>query len=638
MLGLGSPKAWAQEPVETPDTTKYQINTKYTTEDGILKNPSALRPIDTVLHSLQQFDSSQKTDNRYSNLGNYGSPAFSLDMLPWQPATGFNFGINHWDAYRLKAEDVKYFNTTTPYFDFFYVQDLNEMQQFSAFHSQNIMRNWNAAVQYKRYVAPGYYNGQKAGTTNGGVNTWYFSPNRKYMVMASALWNKFDFQENGGIANDTAFLSSNTSTFDRQVSPVRLYYERAFTPLPGYSPSQQFKDQNYSLRQILYFGKKQEASIKDTDSVVVHYIVPKFYLSHKANFYQQNYYFKDTLLDNAQYSFTKDTSGTYDKLSYYDFSNEFSIGGTTYSNDTLLNGLAYRAFVVHDFINTRQDTFRAQFSNLTIGGEVRAVYYVGLKLSFHYTILGYNQGDYHAAATLFRDLKLKNSSYSAGLRLQIDHNQPSYTDNIRVMNHFEWVSNFKKTTTNSALLWAGTSKDPALLTVQYLLVNNLVYYNQEAKPVQASANLNYINFRLNKTFKVWWLTFDNSLTYQKVLSGDYVHLPAFAGRISWYFDHPHWFHSPLHFQAGFDIRYNSSYYSNAWMPGLSKFYLQDSVKTGNYPFVDVWVALRVKTFQAFAKIEHVNEGLNGNDYFLAPHYPALPRSVFLFGVRWKFFK
>ncbi len=82
--------------------------------------------------------------------------------------------------------------------------------------------------------------------------------------------------------------------------------------------------------------------------------------------------------------------------------------------------------------------------------------------------------------------------------------------------------------------------------------------------------------------------------------------------------------------------YNTEYYADAYMPALRAFYSQQSYKTGNYPYIDAFVNIRVKRAKMFLLVEHLNAGLMNYDYFMVPSYPMPDRAI-KFGIAWAFY-
>ena len=89
-------------------------------------------------------------------------------------------------------------------------------------------------------------------------------------------------------------------------------------------------------------------------------------------------------------------------------------------------------------------------------------------------------------------------------------------------------------------------------------------------------------------------------------------------------------------QIGFDLRYNTSYYVDAFMPATGLYYNQEEREYGNYPYFDFFVNMKLKRARMFFKMDHINKGLNGNQYYTVLDHPMNPR-VFRFGLSWRFY-
>jgi hypothetical protein len=74
------------------------------------------------------------------------------------------------------------------------------------------------------------------------------------------------------------------------------------------------------------------------------------------------------------------------------------------------------------------------------------------------------------------------------------------------------------------------------------------------------------------------------------------------------------------------------------MPATGIFHLQDEADIGGYPFLDVFIAFRVKTTRIFFSYNNVLQsvGAAGNNFFTAYPYPMKPR-FFRLGLVWYFY-
>ncbi len=614
-----------------PDSVVKIGKLRYATEPEIEADPNAMHEVDTVLYHIQQmYDTVIAINSRLEDLGNTGSPAFHLDFPPL-PAFGFNFGINQWDDYRYTAENIRYFNTQNILTDIYYNQGPTDLRTLNFLHVQNIKRNWSASVQYHGSASQGYYAQQVTNYSNIGVNTMYRSPNNHYMIMASTVWNLFSFQENGGFVNDTLFERASGAL------------AKGSTPTNLLNAYQNFNDQSYTVNQFWFLGTTETREFKkDTSHYVIKVLKPKLYVEHRFNYYQKKYYFRDSAEGPKPFfpGTTNDSPLVADIYRMTDISNRVSIG-TALFRDSLTDStenvnipFAFSAYAQSDIIRATEDRIDTSFQNFSVGGTIGGAYSL-YKLKLDYTLLGYNQGDYLAQA----GLNLKISKHLPILSLQATAQQaaPAFIMQRMTSEYFNWNNNFTKQKFYEfqAGLFNILHTD---ITARYVVAANYVYMGPQIKPVQADTDVDYGNLTIFNHLRFGHFHVNTSFTYQKVLQGDFIHVPNYVLRGSYYFEH-FLFKKALLFQGGVDIRYYSSYYGNAYMPGISAFYVQDSFKTGNFPVFDVWVAGKIKRFRFYIKCENIGQILSiGPTQWVVPGYPmSLTTTPFRFGVRWMFF-
>ena len=89
-------------------------------------------------------------------------------------------------------------------------------------------------------------------------------------------------------------------------------------------------------------------------------------------------------------------------------------------------------------------------------------------------------------------------------------------------------------------------------------------------------------------------------------------------------------------QTGFDLRYHTRFYADAYDPMLGIFYRQDNEQVGNYPWADFFLNLQIKRATIYVKAGHFNTFLEQNAYCVIPNYPMQQFGLF-YGLTWKFF-
>ena len=139
-----------------------------------------------------------------------------------------------------------------------------------------------------------------------------------------------------------------------------------------------------------------------------------------------------------------------------------------------------------------------------------------------------------------------------------------------------------------------------------------------------------------KDFRIGGLHLDHRVLLQWSTDQEVVPVPLFSAFLSYYYEF--WVtRGVLRLQIGLDGRYNTSYHAPGWNPSLGVFFNQREVETGNYPYLDFFVAGKWKRMRIFLKYQHVNKGLFGNDdYFAVAKYPLNP-GMFKMGISWGFY-
>jgi hypothetical protein len=161
-------------------------------------------------------------------------------------------------------------------------------------------------------------------------------------------------------------------------------------------------------------------------------------------------------------------------------------------------------------------------------------------------------------------------------------------------------------------------------------VQNLVYFDSNALPVQNGGSVQIVTARLQQNLSFGAFNWNNSLTYQTSTNESVLSLPKFAVysnmfvlfRIA----------KVLQVQLGVDCNYYTKYYAPAYQPATMAFYNQRELKLGNYPFMNAYVNMKLYKTRFYVMYSHANQGLfGGSSYFGALHYPMNP-SRLQFGI------
>jgi len=122
-------------------------------------------------------------------------------------------------------------------------------------------------------------------------------------------------------------------------------------------------------------------------------------------------------------------------------------------------------------------------------------------------------------------------------------------------------------------------------------------------------------------------------------NAEILDLPLLSVRSAGYFEHLFRFRQTngrLNTQLGVDLIYHTLYHPYSYMPATGRFFRQEQIKTGNYPFINVFLNLKLKRARIFIMVDHVNSGFMGYDYFMIPSYPMNFRML-RYGTAWTFY-
>lgn len=267
----------------------------------------------------------------------------------------------------------------------------------------------------------------------------------------------------------------------------------------------------------------------------------------------------------------------------------------------------------------------------------------------------------------FKDEKKTGSSYNLGADIQSRFNIgrnifgikakashqnycPDYLEEHYFGNRLQWDNDFDnitKTVIEGAIgaekLYLYNTEDSTLLSkiapeVGLMLKANettlkdYVYWGLDGTPKQYNSTISITRLTLQEQMKIWYLHFDNELTFQYLNAGnDVMDLPSLCLYSNLYIKTKPLF-NVLTLQLGADLRYNTKYYAPAYLPATGMYYAQNKEKIGDYPLYGAYLSMHLKTFRLFVEYSHLNHiWSNNNHYLVSPGY-ALDPNYIKFGI------
>ena len=594
------------------DTSKISKNgfpTFFFYESGFLNIDS----VQNVTSDLTRFEV-------YTNrlvLGNLGLA--QQDLFLCHPTNlGFNYSRNYYDYNCYSQKSFKYCDTRTPFSDLLYVVGSKKEQFFKMTFSYNVKKNWNFSVNFKKLRSEGFYSRQNVLESYVAISSNYKSKKNRYFVLGNIIYNSSNHLENGGIKDDSIFDIS--TKFSKSTLNVNLRSAR-----------KKINNRGIYLKQYFNFGRKITDTVQNT-------IIPSNCLILTTAYSEDRYKYLDDDPDGGFYRHIyRDSSATMDSSKTFVFENELEWRRLDNRKQRgIVDWFGVNFKIKNQIANAKQFEIKSSFNNLFIGGGLYNTYSkknFWYAVNFNYCLQGYNNSDYQGGFEFKKGI-FKQTVFIETYCLN-QKQSPDFIYNRYTSNHFVWKNDFIQTLTNSLGLKINSVKYNFNLGVDYSIKSNVVYFDNNALPQQHMGQIPVFSAKLKKSIEFYDFYLDNSVVYQRVPDSVVIRLPQLVLNHSLYYERP-LFKNALKLQVGISLLWFSGYYANAFMPATSQFYLQNDRKIGNYPFIDFFVNAQIKTVRLFIKIDHLNSGMSGSNYFVANHYPLNDRA-FKFGISWRFF-
>lgn len=604
--------------------------------------------------------------------GNLVSPVMSAIYFDRTHKTDFLFG-DQYDIYTPTPQDVKFYNTTTPYSYISYKRGFktyHEDDQLKFMFTGNITPRWNIGTTLNYTNAIGHYKSQAGKTFNGTVFSSYNG--NHYSLQAAFTFNRLSSFENGGLTNPSQISDNEMETEDIAVN---------LNAMAGYRYLSGYLNHYYSIcvereQNVHYRERDERGKWIELDSTKIVY-VPVMTFRHvfetseqtrryieqtRQTMYEKCYRNLNSTRDSAATLTIRNTlSATFEE----EFNRKLKFGATVFATDeaqrflmtewehTELGNLGkdynnYIAQVPHAMADT---LYQYDWTNnVFVGGELykKNGKYVFYGFGGEVCLLGWKIGQFDIYGHMDGVFRLGKDTMLIRAEASVRNEVPNYYLYHYNSNHYRW--GYSDRTYNDMQLdktykldiggkvayptkWVKPS-----LKVNYQNISRYIYWDtncsQPQQMKEGSISVLSCDAELNVTTP--WFNLDNHVIYQ--YSSDYrIALPAVSIYANWYY-HGTWFKS-LDAQIGVDMKYNTAYYAPLWDPALAQFCVQQVEKVGNYPSLSVYANFYVRLLHLrfFAQYEHMNATWMSRYYFTMPAYPTNP-DVFRAGLAFHFYK
>jgi hypothetical protein len=599
-------------------------------------------PIDTVFSLSHRYRITDKYSPINAYLGNYGLPLYQINFFD-RITDPDKFLYSAYYPFMYVPEKALFMNTQVPYTELdwsFAGTRENSEQTFRIRHSQNVNRFLNFGIIYDIVFSLGQYNFQRAENKDFTFYSSYTGD--RYKLYFSAGINNIKSYENGGIKD---FNQIGKVTNMRDVVTNLGGTDNAFSLL---------KNRSLLLVQRYSIGgapdtKKDSASketkgffgLSGTFSHILTLETNKRTYSDqdpKSPFYDTLFVTQSPIFDSLYSRYIKNTIR-------FDFTTDetrkFRLGG-----GAGIRSEVYRYSQLVPTLNATGDTLFPGISvwNRSNNALVGRLYNnIGDKFRWVATgdlyLTGYRSGDFDLNGVIDKSFDLKKGRATWAITGSMSNRQPSFWFQNWASSHFKWETNLKKEfriNVGTELSFPARKMD---LKFNYAIINNYTDFDTTAYPSQYSGALSVAAITVSKDLRLWKFHLASDVILQQSSAPAVLDLPMIALKSAGYFEHLFRFKSTggrLNTQLGAEVLYTSAYHAYAYMPATGRFYRQDKILTGNYPYINVFLNFKVKRTRVFIMFDHVNYGMMGYDFAMVPSYPMNVRML-RYGLSWTFY-
>ena len=657
-----APQKTAISPTRPIDSTFVTYNAYQF--DSIFLNSSKV--IDTLTFHTANREVLESYNAIYSTLSNTGLAHKSM-RFNYLHQVGFDMTLPSFLAMLKNESNMMAYQSVLPYSELRYVMTTADKEQhLNVKFGRRFAPRLFVSFAFNTDFSPSVFKNSRSLNNYFWVNAHYFTKNNRYGVCAYWYRNKLVMDENGGIVNDEDYSSHtesdnsvinvNLTTATNTVISSGLGFEHYFNLLPQKKVTSKTESDPVEIDSLNLFAVADSLLIDslsiDTlghQEMIQETKVRKFTLGricHRFSYLNNKLYYNETTPSVAfyqPYDTLLNTSKTTDTTLVRAFRNTLqwnSLGYQKYNDDVPF--FVY-AGVTHGFYRIKrydylegETVLTRNFNQLSVNGGIIVNLFKSTRITGQAELitLGYQIGDFDIKGQWKQYLGTTRKNYGQAIfDFELKRQSANWFEESYYSNHFRWENNLKAATYLSFNL-KYKFRDYCI-GVRQTSIANFIYFGTDARPTQHEEMFSIREAYLSFYQKLWRFEVEGFASLQKSSNEEVIHLPLVQGSLKIGYSQP-MFHKAATLHPSITVRYFTKYYADAYMPATRSFYLQNEVQIGNFPFIDLALAIKVK--KAHIYVVYSNMFLLTGNYnsFIAPHYPMRDSRIFI-GVNWRLF-
>jgi hypothetical protein len=585
------------------DTTRQvysNATVEFVYEKDVLRNIQRSFHPDTSLRYYHYSSPLRRSGWIYQDLGNVGTSARPFYFQKFN-GIGNQMGLESNLIYAPDPEDIKYYNTRSPYTYLGY-QMGGGHTQFEITHSQNIRPNWNVTLNIFKFNSEKQYGFQRSEEVL--VNHWKYDVSTNYtkgkykLLAAFYHFNHKQFEQGGISGGDT--LSRLEPKYARNYDAALkngVFSRERWNNLHLY---QQFVLKNsIQAFHILDYERKTygffDPAFTDSTSAMV-YGIPA-----PAEVDTLNYHYRLQSISNRigfKGYFKGFNYQVYAKSRFYKLNNSgFPTSTLNWKPEFYLGGLL--GYVFPDSTNT-----------LDLRAEMESPKNYLLDATLFYK--GFEIGFYNAA----RPAGLFYQRFQNGI---LQYRNDLESENAKLL---------------SVKLPVNVGSFGFVPELRWSSVKNYTYLATVPEVAQKKSDLNIIHIGgqmayRSKNFEGTYRIFYNSSSDKEVYP-----VPQFTHHANLEFNFL--YAKVLRIYTGLDIYLQSKYQGLYYSPLVNQFIAKQGQETGGVPIADLYLKFPISKGRIALNWQFLNKGWGWNGVFTTPGYVGQPGAL-LIKIDWPLF-